>query len=307
MNSFIKTFFKDYSRLTKGGIVFFALLTAGSGFLLALNSFSEFSFETFVLFFLGFYFVCSGGFILNQAQEWTLDQKMNRTKNRPVPLGKISPFQAYAFAFLFLLFGLGVLFVLKPLTMGLAVLTLILYNGFYTLWWKKHLKYGAVLGALPGALPPVIGYSLVDNPFLSKESVYLFLLLFLWQMPHFWSLAIRYREDYKKAGLPALPIVDSYEKTLYQIGFYMLAYLGLALISPLFLPAGLMYAFFLLPFVGILFYQFHKYFYNPSRWLPFFLWVNASILVYFAVPVLDKWIFYKLSALAIKQSLSVPL
>ena len=292
MSGLIKIFLKDYSQLTKLGIVFFALLTACSGYVLALNHFSQFSFELFISFLLGFYFVCSGGFILNQAQEWTLDQKMDRTKKRPVPIGKISPFQAYVLSALFLLFGLGILFVLNPLTAGLAFVTLILYNGFYTLWWKRHLKYGAVFGALPGALPPVIGYSLIDNNLLSKQSVYLFLLLFFWQMPHFWSLAIRYREDYKKAGFPVLPVVDSHGNTLYHIGVYMLAYLGLALISPLFLPAGLMYVLLLLPFVCILFYQFHKYFYNPSRWLSFFLWINASILVYFAVPVLDKWILY---------------
>lgn len=291
-NRLIKTFLKDYYRLTKAGIVCFALLTACSGYVLSLNHFSEFSLEIFLLFLFGFYFVCSGGFILNQAQEWVIDQRMDRTKNRPVPLKKISPFQAYALAFLFLIFGCGVLFLLNPLTAGLAVLTLILYNGFYTLWWKKYLKYGAVLGALPGALPPVIGYSLGDSNILNGQSVYLFFLLFFWQMPHFWSLAIRYKEDYKKAGLPVLPVVDSYEKTLYHIGFYMLAYLGLALISPLFLPAGLMYVFLLIPFVVLLFYQFHKYFYNPSRWLSFFLWVNASILIYFIVPVLDKWILY---------------
>ena len=245
----------------------------------------------FIVFLLGFYFVCSGGFILNQAQEWPLDQKMKRTQKRPIPLGKVSPFQAYILAFVFLIFGFGVLFLLKPITAGLAVLTVILYNGFYTLFWKKYFKYGAVLGAVPGALPAVIGYSLGENSIFNRQCVYLFLLLFFWQMPHFWSLAIRYKEDYKKAGLPILSVLSGEGKTLYQMGFYMLAYIGLALISPLFLRTGLMYIVLLLPLIFILLYQFHKYFYNPSRWLKFFLWINASIIVCFAVPVLDKWIF----------------
>jgi len=273
------------------GIVFFALLTTCLAYLLSLDYFLQFSLEKFIIFVLGFYFVCSGSLILNQAQEWSLDQKMKRTQNRPIPLGVISSFQAYALALIFLVFGFSVLFLLKPLTCSLAVLTVILYNGFYTLFWKKYFKYGAVLGALPGALPPVIGYSLGEKSIFSGQSVYLFLLLFFWQMPHFWSLAIHYKNDYKAAGFPTLPVLAGREKTLYQMGFYMLAYVGLALISPLFLKTGFMYMALLIPSVFILLYQFHKYFHNPSRWLKFFLWINISILICFAVPVFDKIIF----------------
>ena len=292
MNFFLIKTLKDYYQLSKMGIVIFAFLTACSAYILSLNHFSQFSLEIFTVFLLGFYFVSSGSFILNQAQEWHLDKKMNRTKNRPIPVGKISPLQAYVLSLVFISFGIGLLFLLKPLTASLALLTVILYNGLYTLVWKKHLKYGAVLGALPGALPPVIGYSLGENSIFSGQCVYLFLLLFFWQMPHFWSLAIRYKEDYRKAGLPVLPVLDGHGKTLYQMGFYMLAYIGLALISPLFLKTGLMYIIFSLPLVFTLLYQFHKYFYNPSRWLRFFLWVNLSLIVYLGVPILDKWIFH---------------
>ena len=217
---------------------------------------------------------------------------MNRTKNRPIPRGSMSPFQAYVLAFLFLFFGLGSLFLMKPLTAGLAFLTVLLYNIFYTLWWKRHLKYGAVLGAVPGAMPPVIGCSLADSPMLQTETIYLFLLLFFWQMPHFWSLALYYKKDYKQAGFPILPVAVGSEKTLYQIGLYTLAYLGLSLISPLFLTTGFVYLFLLIPFAFVLLYQFYQYFFNPQKWLKFFLWVNVSILVYFSAPVLDKWIFH---------------
>ena len=289
----LKTVLKDYYKLSKTGIVVFALLTASFAYVLALPDFSYFSFDNLVFFCFAFYFVCSGSFILNQAQEWRWDQKMNRTKNRPLPRGAISSWQAYVLAFLFLGFGLGLLFLLKVLTAVLAFLTVVLYNGFYTLWWKRHLKYGAVLGAVPGAMPSVIGSSLASSYIFQTETVYLFLLLFFWQMPHFWSLAIHYRKDYEKAGFPILPVVAGTEKTLYQIGFYTLAYLGLSLTSPLFLTAGFMYLFLLIPFAFILLYQFYRYFYKPSQyWLKFFLWVNVSILVYFIVPVLDKWIFH---------------
>lgn len=291
MISIIPKVFKSYGRLSKAGIVVFALLTAGSAYILSLSAFSEFSLEAFSALLLGLYFVFSGGFILNQAQEWRLDQKMRRTKSRPIPSGKLSPARAYILSALFLLFGLALLLALKPLAGFLAFFALALYNGFYTLVWKKKLKYGAVLGALPGALPPVIGYSLEGNSLFDSQCLYLFLLLFFWQMPHFWSLAMRYREDYKKAGIPALPVLEGRAKTLFHIGLYMLAYIGMALISPLFLKTGLMYIIALVPLAAILLYQFYKYFYSSERWLKFFLWVNASIIIYFAVPVMDKWIF----------------
>lgn len=282
---------KAYMKLTKAGIVCFVLLTAGAGYLLSVDSFKRISHPIFLFFLAGLYLVCSGSFILNQIQERELDGKMERTKGRPLPMGMITPFQASVLSFGFLFLGLSLLFLLKPLTAGLAFLTVFLYNGFYTLIWKRKMSHGAVFGALPGALPPVIGYSLGSDNVFSGPSVYLFLILFLWQMPHFWSLAIRYKEDYCKGGVPVLPVAAGFEKTLFEMGLYMIAYLGVALISPLFLKAGIMYALFLLPLTFKLAYEFFKYSQNPSKWLRFFLWINASIIFCFAVPVFDKWIF----------------
>ncbi|MBC6414986.1 MAG: protoheme IX farnesyltransferase [Bdellovibrionales bacterium] len=287
----VRDFFKAYYKLSKMGIVFFAILTSSFSYMLSLPDFSFFALENFVWFCIAFYFVCSGSFILNQAQEGSLDEKMKRTFCRPIPQGQISLYQAYLLAGFFLFIGHVLLLLIQVQTALLSLITVVLYNLFYTLWWKKKLSYGAVLGAIPGAMPPVIGYSLSGGDIFSTQSMYLFLLLFFWQMPHFWSLAIHYKKDYKRAGFPILPVMRGNSQTLYQIGFYLLAYLGLALSSPLFLRAGLMYVFLLVPFALILFYQFYKYFYNPKNWLPFFLWVNMSILVYFCVPILDKWIF----------------
>ena len=259
--------------------------------MLSLDSVHPFSSSSFLFFLMGLYLISSGSFILNQVQERDLDDKMDRTKTRPLPLGMITPFQAYTLAFGFLFFGLLLLLLLKPMTAGLALLTVLLYNGFYTLLWKRKMFHGAVFGALPGALPPVIGYSLGSDNLLAGPCVYLFLILFLWQMPHFWSLAIRYREDYRQGGVPVLPVAMGFEKTLFEMGLYMIAYLGIVLVSPLFLEAGLMYLIFLLPLIFKLAYEFFKYFHNPSQWLRFFLWINASIIVCFVVPVFDKWIF----------------
>ena len=317
----IKPIFRAYNQLTKSGLSAFVLLTASAGYFLSLDTASgfaafdsaashfagagfaparfssHFSWRVFLCFLAGLYLVSAGGFILNQAQEWRLDRRMRRSRSRPIARGNISPLQGYILAFGFLLFGHFLLILLKPLTAALALLTVLLYNGFYTLLWKKYLSHGAVLGALPGALPPVIAYSLGDKGIFSPECVYLFVLMFLWQMPHFWSLAIRYREDYRRGGAPVLPVAWGVEKTIHEMGFYTIAYLGLALISPLFLRAGLMYLLFLPPLALKIFYEFYRYAKNPSRWLKFFLWVNASLLVCLFVPVADKWLFYFLSGL----------
>ncbi len=288
----MKHLLKDFIRITKFGIVIFVLLTASAGYFLSLNEISIFSTEIFLFFLVGLYLVSSGSFVLNQSQEWRLDQKMERTKRRPIARGSLSPLQGYVLAFTMIVFGGFLLFLLKPLTSFLALLTVFLYNVFYTLFWKKRLSHGAVFGAIPGALPPVIGYSLSNNNLFSTECVYLFLLMFLWQMPHFWSLAIRYKEDYNQAGVPVLPVIYGFQKTIYEMGFYMLAYVGLALISPLFLRAGLMYIFLLCPLVLKIIYEFYHYLNHQTKWLRFFLWINLSIIVYLSVPIMDKWFFY---------------
>ena len=286
---------KDYLILTKSGIVFFVLITSSLGYLLALNDFSDFSLAQFsgLLFFL--YFVSSGSFILNQVQEWKLDSKMDRTHQRPIPQKKISLLQAGILGVAFIVFGGLGLYMIKPLTSYIALATVFLYNICYTMYWKPGFYHGAVLGALPGALPPVIGASLAESYLLTTECIYLFLIMFLWQMPHFWILAIKYKSDYKKGGIPVLPAsVYGQEKTIREMGFYLLAYLGVVLISPLFLRAGIMYVLFALPFVAKLLHEFFKYSKQSHKWLSFFLWINASVIVYLFVPIIDKWFFHYL-------------
>ena len=269
----------------------FVLLTAVGGYFLSLKSLADYSQPVFLFFLLGLYFVSSGSFILNQAQEWRADSQMRRTRGRPIPKGLISAFQAWVLACGFILFGGFVLFLLQPVTAGLALLTVILYNIGYTLFWKRSSSRGAVLGALPGALPPVIGASLAQPHILTPECVYLFLVMFLWQMPHFWALAIRYREDYRKGGIPVLPVARGLEKTIYEMGLYVIAYCGLVLISPLFLRAGVMYLVLACPAALKIFYEFYRYTKNSANRPAFFLWINVSVIACVSAPVMDKWLF----------------
>ena len=290
----LKTIYRDYCQLTKMGITTFALISAAAGYVLAIHTSSNLSTTTldYVLLWLlcGLYFVVSGSFILNQSYEWQLDGLMKRTKNRPIPIGKMTALQAFALGIVHIIFGLFVLLAIHPLTAGLALLAVVLYNIFYTILWKKKWAFAAVPGALPGALPVMIGYSAVSSSIFSMESLYLFLLLFLWQMPHFWSLAVHYQKDYQTAGIPVLPVKLGLQKTLYYISFYLLSYLGLVLISPLFFEMNVIYIIVLLPLCIKVFIEFIKYS-SQLKWKPFFIWLNMSILVFLWAPSIDLWIY----------------
>ena len=285
--------FKDYLKLTKFGIVFFALLSAGAGYGLAVlvePVKQAHHLSHFYLLLAGLYLVASGSFALNQAYEWRIDSLMKRTSKRPVPAGKITAFQAFALGLVEVLAGLFLLLAIKPITAGLALLTVLLYNFFYTICWKKKWTFAALPGALPGALPVVIGYSVISSSVFSIECMYLFFILFLWQMPHFWSLALHYKGDYQKAGIPVLPLRLGKNKTLFYMGLYLVPYLGLALISPLFFKMNMVYIFLLIPFCIKIGKEFAK-FLRELKFKPFFMWLNLSVLLFLWAPVCDIWIY----------------
>jgi protoheme IX farnesyltransferase len=288
---------KAYSSLTKSGIIVFALLSALTGYAVSFdihNIQNQFNVNDPILLMLGLYFVAAGSFAVNQAQEWRIDGRMKRTENRPIPKGKIQPWQAYILGAIFCLFGLLLLSLIGPYPAILALLTILLYNGVYTMWWKKKMAFGAVPGAIPGAMPVVIGYSVNSQNIFAPSCVYLFLVLFLWQMPHFWALAIRYRDDYSSGGLPVLPVKIGVHRTLYHMGLYTLAYVGVAMTAPWFVKANIFFLLLVVPVSLKVLWEFAKYFRTNAAqgWLPFFLWTNLSLIVYLAVPVIDKWIYW---------------
>ena len=166
-----------------------------------------------------------------------------------------------------------------------------MYNGFYTMYWKKNWAFAAVPGAIPGALPGVLGFSAVNDNILSSESVYIFLVMFLWQMPHFWTLAIKYKDDYKKGSFPVLPAVVGSPRAKYHISFYVWCYSLLGLMSPFFVDYLYAYFFVVIPFSILVVWQFFKYYNseNSKAWLPFFLVTNFSMLAFMFAPLVDKW------------------
>lgn len=285
--------FRAYADFTKLGIVIFVLLSGIAGYGTGFSLESSFSANHFLVFLLGLYCLSSGSLALNQLQEVEKDRKMPRTEKRPLVSGKLSIKMGWLIAVALLTVGTWALYVSSPLAAALGALTVFLYNVTYVYWWKPKWIFGAVPGAIPGALPVTIGFAANSSDIFRADSVYLFLILFLWQMPHFWALALKFKEDYRQAGVPTLPTVLGVPATLYQIGLYTFLYVALAVGSPWFVHASWIYVAFVIPVsVKLLheFYRFHRA-QGEKHWLSFFMWINVSVLIYLAVPVIDRWNF----------------
>ncbi len=278
-------------ELFKPGIIFLVLITGLVGYALSYQVEKNFTASHLLLFLLGLGLLSAGSFAINQAQESVIDSLMPRTQQRPIPAGKISVRNAYIVGFLIVGIGLGTLKHVSELSMWLGLLTAVLYNVFYTLYWKKKWSFGAVPGALPGAMPVVIGFAANNNNIFDPQCLYMFFVMFLWQMPHFWAIAIRFKDDYHLGGIPVLPSRLGVDRTLFHIGLYVFVYVALAFASPWFVETGYLYFLLVVPFALKVLWEFFKYFKHSAQagWLPFFMWVNFSLLVFLAVPILEKW------------------
>ena len=216
---------KHYIELTKPRIGLLVIITAYLGYYLGLRSvesymldYNEWSRLLHLLF--GMFLSCSGACAFNQYFESQIDSKMDRTKNRPLPLNKIKPRNAFIFGIaLFLISTFYLLIFINYKTAFLSCITYIVYIFIYTPL-KKHTTFNTLIGAIPGALPPVGGW-LAATDSLSSPAWVLFGILACWQIPHFLAIAIIYADDYKKGGLMMLPSVypNSYITSVYVIFF----------------------------------------------------------------------------------------
>ncbi|MFZ3229067.1 MAG: protoheme IX farnesyltransferase [Pseudobdellovibrio sp.] len=285
--------FKTFTTLTKFGIVIFVLLTGLAGYATGYQVEVPFDWKHLITFLGGLYFLSSGSLALNQVQEYKLDQKMPRTAGRPIASGKIKPAAGLILAAAMLFCGLNLLRQLSSTAGLVAVVSVVLYNGFYTYLWKPRWIFAAVPGAIPGALPITIGYAVNNQNIFNSDSIYLFLIMFLWQMPHFWMLAIKFKEDYRLGGIPTLPTALGIKKTLFHVGLYTFCYAGVALAAPFFLHASWVFVALVFPFTFMLLKEFFRVYKSDAteRWFAFFMWTNVSLLVFTFVPVIDKWSF----------------
>ncbi|MDP1621458.1 MAG: protoheme IX farnesyltransferase [Bacteroidales bacterium] len=152
----------------------------------------------------GIFLLASGASAFNQYQEWPYDEKMERTRKRPLPSRRITTAEALRYSMFFILGGMMILlYYAPPVVFILGFINLIWYNGIYT-YLKRKTAFAVVPGALTGAIPIFMGWSAGGGSLLDPEAIFLAFFLFIWQMPHFWMLTLKYGHEYRKAGFPAL-------------------------------------------------------------------------------------------------------
>ncbi|MFO0953666.1 MAG: heme o synthase [Isosphaeraceae bacterium] len=194
-----------FVALTKPRITVMVLVTAATGFLLGARGSSHP--PTLLLTMLGTGLVAGGASTLNQLLERHRDARMRRTANRPLPSGRVTPAEAAIFGTALSVLGLAILaYYANPTSAAVALTTLLLYVFVYTPL-KPVTTLNTAIGAIPGALPPVIGWA-AGTGRLGVEAWALFLIVFLWQFPHFLAIAWIYRDDYARGGHKMLPSVD---------------------------------------------------------------------------------------------------
>ncbi len=195
----------DWLELTKPRITSMVVFTALVGFVTA-SSGSPWS-PLLVAALTGTGLVAAGASVLNQVMERETDALMQRTRERPLPSGRVQPVEAGAFGALLTAAGLaGLLWLCGPLAAAVAFATWASYLFLYTPL-KRRTPLATLVGAVPGALPPVIGWAAARGSLDAGASI-LFAILFLWQVPHFLAIAWLYRDDYARAGFPMLPVLD---------------------------------------------------------------------------------------------------
>ncbi|MBN2623488.1 MAG: protoheme IX farnesyltransferase [Acidimicrobiales bacterium] len=179
---------------------------------------------------LGGTFAAGGANAINMYVDRDIDKVMSRTQNRPLAAGTIEPRAALAFAIGLEVVAFAFLWAtVNLLSAVLAVAACLFYVFVYTLWLKRSSKSNIVIGGAAGAVPVLIGWSAVTNT-LDWAPVVLFAVIFYWTPPHFWALAIRYRDDYARAEVPMLPVVASLRTTAVRILLYTLLLWALTLL-----------------------------------------------------------------------------
>lgn len=221
---------RTYYLLTKPGIIFGNLVTTASGF--ALASRGHLDFQLFLATLIGLGCVIASACVFNNYIDRESDKKMARTKNRALVKGLISGKNANIFAVILGLIGTAVLaYYTNALAVCVAVFGFVIYVVLYS-FWKHRTTYATLVGSIAGAVPPVVGYCAVSNR-LDTGAILFFLIIVLWQMPHFFAIAMYRFSDYSAAAIPVLPV----KKGNYRTKVHMLLYIVAFIVATLMLIA----------------------------------------------------------------------
>jgi heme o synthase len=228
----------NYYLLTKPGIILGNLITVAAGFLLA--SKGVVNFWLFFATLMGLTFIMASACVFNNYIDRQVDKKMERTKNRALVKGLISGSNAIFFAILLGILGILILLLYTNLlTAFVAGFGFFVYVVLYS-FWKCHTIYGTAIGSIAGAVPPVVGYCAVSNHF-DAGALILFAILVLWQMPHFFSIAVSHFDDYAAAEIPVLPVKKGLLRTKIHMVLYILGFILAAVMLTFFNYTGYLY------------------------------------------------------------------
>src|SRR5579884_1765165 len=233
----------SFAELTKPRITCFILMSAAIGFLFGSHLAPAWSWSALINMLVGTGLIASGTAALNQWYENEGDALMRRTKARPIPSGRVSAREGLWFGVLLSAAGFADLCIgVNILTGFLGLFTLASYLFVYTPL-KRVSPISTTIGAIPGAMPPLIGYAAASGR-LNFEAGILYAILFLWQFPHFYAIAWMYREDYARAGIRMLPVVEpDGDSTARRIVLFSMALVPISLAPSFFAMSGNVYLF----------------------------------------------------------------
>jgi len=207
--------FSDFKEITKARLALSVVFSAIAGYFLGAD---QIEWTAVLLLAFGGYCMVGASNAFNQVIEKDLDALMSRTRNRPIPSGRMSPSTALTIAVIMTLLGIITLYILNPKTAMFGAISIFMYTSVYTPLKTKS-PLAVFVGALPGAIPFMLGWVAATNEF-GIEPGTLFMIQFFWQFPHFWALAWMLDEDYKKAGFKMLPTGNKDKGTAVQIIMY---------------------------------------------------------------------------------------
>lgn len=215
---------KDFLALIKIGIVNSNLITTFTGLFLAFQFTGTSFIRNLDLLFLGIFgtaLIIAGSAALNNLIDRDIDPVMTRTKSRPTVTGRFKAPAVLSLALTFIALGELLLFMATPAAALWGLAGVFSYVVLYSMWSKRKHVSNTIVGSISGAIPPLIGWSVVD-PSLGMGAWALFLIMFAWQPPHFYALAMRRTDEYRAAGIPMLPVVKGFERTKKSIFVWVL-------------------------------------------------------------------------------------
>ncbi|MDY0781294.1 heme o synthase [Tenacibaculum sp. IB213877] len=210
-----KNIYVDFKQLTKVGLSVSVVFTSIAGYLLGAE---KIDYTVILLLAIGGYLMVGASNAFNQVIEKDIDALMQRTKNRPLPAGRMQPNTALIIATVFTIAGITILYVINPKCALFGAISIFLYTSAYTPL-KAITPLAVFVGAIPGAIPFMLGWVAATGHF-GIEAGFLFMIQFFWQFPHFWAIGWLQHEEYNKAGLHMLPMDKKDKGAIVQIIFY---------------------------------------------------------------------------------------